>query len=345
MKRNLLLAIQVLLFSNCKERISSSEMGSIPEVEIVNSTRLTVSDSIGVSSDLLFIDDLLFISDFQGSKFFKVIDVKSDRVINSFGAIGDGPCEIKRYSNIQIVNDSTIGVFVRPDFRYVEFNFENIDSIFCINETSNFDFGLQKLVKVGKNKFLGAGLYEGRFILTNNLNYGIDSVFMDYPFHNDLPITYEEKAMLFQGNFTYNPSKGFIAFATRSTKSLDILSINKNEIKSIARISGDELPIFSSENSGNSVGASLSKDNIWGYLSITSSNSHIYVLYSGRKTFQDYNKSNIVLVIDWNGNLIRKISLDREVSEIAVNQNESILVGYVDDGNSNLILFNLPDNL
>lgn len=345
MKRTLLIAIQVLLLSNCKEKISSGQLGNVPEVEVVNSIRLKVSDSIGVSSDLLFIDDFLYISDFQGSNFFKIIDVRSDRVINSFGAIGDGPCEIKRYSNIQIVNDSTIGVFVRPDFRYVEFNFQNVDSIFCINETSNFDFGLQKLVKIGKNKFLGAGLYDGRYILTNNLNYEIDSVFMDYPFNKDIPISYEEKAMLFQGNFTYNPSKGFIAFATRSTKSLDILSIKKNEIKSVARISGDELPIFTSENSGNSVSASLSKDNIWGYLSITSSDSHIYVLYSGRKTFQDYNKSNIVLVIDWNGNLIRKISLDREVSEIAVNQNESILVGYVDDGNSNLILFNLSDHL
>lgn len=309
--------------------------------EILKSKKLKVSDSILFPTEFVLFDNLLIISDYGDTDYFKLIDVKSDKVVKQFGRLGDGPCELKPNSILQKVNDSTLGVFDRQNFTYLEFPLENADSIFCQNETKKFDFNIQKLIKLDSEIYLGVGLYDGRYILTNSSNYSIDSVFIEYPFNNDLPISFEEKAMLFQGNFTNNLDKSRIAFATRSSPVLDILSFQNNEVELIKRIQGSTLPIFTSENSGEMVGASLGDHNVWGFLSITSSDSFIYGLYSGKKTKEEYQKSNLVYVYDWDGNIIKKIVLDQEVSDIVVDDSDDYLIGYLDDGKSNLYQFNL----
>lgn len=309
--------------------------------EFLYSKRLSVSDSIGFSADLLFVNNFLVVSEYEGLDYLKIIDINSDRVVKKFGKIGEGPCELKLHSNIQKVGSTSIGVFVRPDFNFIEFNLENLDSLNCLNETNEFDFNLQKLVSLDTGLFLGVGLFNGRYVLTNSKDYKIDSVFLDYPFHKELNISFEEKAMLFQGDFTIQPHIKRVAFATRSFDALDIFSFEGKKIKVIKRIFGNKLPVFSSENTGTSFSANLDKSNIWGYLSVSSSNSNIYLLYSGKRTDDNFQKSNIVLVYDWDGNPVRKIELDQEVSGIAVNEIGKYLVGYLDDGRSNFYLFDL----
>lgn len=309
--------------------------------ELIYSKRLNISDSIGFSADLLFVNDYLVVSEYEGLDYFKIINIKSDKVIKKFGKKGEGPCEIKLHSNIQKVGSSSIGVFVRPDFNYVEYNLENLDSLYCHSETKEFDFNFQKLVNLDKGLFLGVGLFNGRYVLTNSNDYKIDSVFLDYPFDKDLNISYEEKAMLFQGDFTIQPVINRVAFATRSIEALDIFSFDGKEMEVVKSISGNKLPVFSSSNDGVTISANLSESNIWGYLSVSSSNSHIYLLYSGKRTGDDFQKSKIVLVYDWEGNPIRKIELDQEVSTIAVNETGKYLIGYLDDGRSNFYLFDL----
>lgn len=332
MKRIILITSLVILAS-CKYQ---SE-----DYEVLQSKKLDISDSIMHSTELVFLGDLLVISDFGDVDYFKVIDVNSDRIVKRFGKLGEGPCELKPYSTIQKVNNFTLGVFDRQDFSYLEYSLDKVDSVFCQNETKKFDFNIQKLIKLNSEVFLGVGLYDGRYLLTNSVNYSIDSVFFEYPFNSELPITYEEKAMLFQGNFTNNLDNSRIAFATRSSPVLDILSFEDNKIRLIKRIQGSKLPVFASENSGTMIGATLDNSNLWGFLSITSSNSYLYVLYSGKRTDEDYQISDVVMVYDWDGNLIKRIKLDQEVSEIVVDGNDNYLIGYLDDGKSNLYQFNL----
>jgi hypothetical protein len=188
---------------------------------------------------------------------------------------------------------------------------------------------------------LGAGLFDGRYVLTNSTNYSIDSIFLDYPFNDELPISFEEKAMLFQGNFTTNSKIQRVAFATRSSPALDILSFESSKIDVVKRVSGTTLPIFSSENTGQLIGATIDNSNVWGFLSITSSDSYLYVLYSGKRTDNEYQNSDIVLVYNWNGELVKRLKLDREVSNVAVDENDNYLMGYLDDGKANLFLFEL----
>lgn len=332
MKKVLLIFIVLSLYS-CREQNNNNNF------ELIKSSRLDVSDSIRLSSDFIFLGDLLILSDFGDFDYLKAIDVKSDKIVKKFGKLGEGPCEIKPHSNIQRVNDFTVGVFDRQGFRYLEYSIENIDSVYCQNETKKFDFNIQKLVKLNDDFFFGVGLYDGRYILTNSTNYSIDSIFLDYPFNDELPISFEEKAMLFQGNFTTNSKLQRIAFATRSSPALDILSFESNKIDVVKRISGTTLPIFASDNTGQLIGATLDNSNVWGYLSITSSNSYLYLLYSGKRTDEEYQNSDIVLVYDWDGNLVKKLNLDQKVSEIVVDEDDNYLVGYLDDGRANLFLY------
>lgn len=330
--KNIIFFIGFIFFASCKDH---SE-----DLEVLKSNRLDVSNSILNPTEFVFLGDLLVISDFGDEEYFKAIDVNSDKIVKRFGKLGEGPCELKPNSIVQKVNNFTLGVFDRQDFSYLEYSLDKVDSIFCQKETKKFDFNIQKLLKLNSDVFLGVGLYDGRYILTNSSTYSIDSVFFDYPFNSELPISYEEKAMLFQGNFTNKLDNSRIAFATRSSPILDILSFEDNTIKLIKRIQGSKLPVFTSENSGTMIGATLDDSNEWGFLSITSSNSYIYVLYSGKRTDEEYQISDVVLVYDWDGNLIKKIILDQEVSEIAIDGDDKYLIGYLDDGKSNLYLFN-----
>lgn len=338
MKNSLAILSLVFLAFSCNEK---QETFDSFEIESLYSKRLNVSDSIRFSADLLFVNDFLVISDYDGLDFLKIIDVKSDKVIKSFGRKGEGPCEIQANSNIQKIGSSSVGVHVKPDLNYVEFNLENLDSIYCQNETTAFDYNFQKLVKLEEGRFFGSGIFEGRYALTNNQDYKIDSVFLEYPFQKDLSISFGEMAMLFQGNFTIQHQIQRLAFATMSSKALDIFSFEDNKIKVIKRFFGNELPVFTSLNDGVTVKAPLSGNNVWGYLSISSSNFNIYLLHSGRRTDDNYNKSNVVLVYDWDGNPVRRFELDQEVSIIAVDELGKKLVGYIDDGRSNFYVFDL----
>ena len=66
----------------------------------------------------------------------------------------------------------------------------------------------------------------------------------------------------------------------------------------------------------------------YAYLSITSDEKYIYALYAGNE--ENKTSSDIILVFDWSGNSVKKISLDRKVCKIALEPHKRIVYCYDD---------------
>lgn len=69
-------------------------------------------------------------------------------------------------------------------------------------------------------------------------------------------------------------------------------------------------------------------DTQYAYLSVTSDNNYIYALYAGNESSKT--SSNTILIFDWSGDSVKKISLDRKVCKITLEPTKRILYCYDD---------------
>lgn len=80
-------------------------------------------------------------------------------------------------------------------------------------------------------------------------------------------------------------------------------------------------------------------ENRMGYWDIDVTEEYIYTLYSGReRTDPNQSTGNKVFVFDWEGNPIKQLNLDVEVSRIAVDQNNETLYAVANDDNNEALI-------
>jgi hypothetical protein len=66
-------------------------------------------------------------------------------------------------------------------------------------------------------------------------------------------------------------------------------------------------------------------NNTIGYIDLATDSENVYALYADKKIFNKNGKgnsrcSNIILIFDWEGNMVKKIKLDNEGYHITVNE-------------------------
>ena len=86
------------------------------------------------------------------------------------------------------------------------------------------------------------------------------------------------------------------------------------------------------------------RDNRLGFADVAVSQERVYALYSGR-TINDFGNDaslgDILLVFDWEGNLLRSYRLDASVANIAYDPEENALYGLISGFEDKLIRLNL----
>lgn len=329
------------------EHLNSS---NATELQGVN-TSLMNNEAVYVYN-LLIIDSLLIVHNSTPAPYFySLYNLKNEKKIKSFGKQGKGPGELPDFSMSTIVSekDASIGIMIPNEGGIIYKAY--LDSL--INNPSyspskvaslGFQYNNSYIVLNDSNLFALSLQTEER-ITRLNLNGEVLESTLSYPFEKELGHFPKDLfGMIFQGLIVKNEPLKRGAIFTMMSPNLDIFEFRNDSIKLINQTHlgfpkvFDESNLASSNITNRSV--SYSNKNKIGFVSVTSTDDYIYALYSGR-TAEKYKGRHffgeIVLVLDWNGNLVNKLKLDEEAYAIVVSSDDKTLYTVQETSDTNLI--------
>ncbi|GAB2497603.1 BF3164 family lipoprotein [Algoriphagus taiwanensis] len=308
---------------------------------------LEISDSLFRVEDMFLFQNILIVLDLDLNHLYKVIDISNDKLVKRFGKRGEGPDEFNTltYLNYSTGGGNWIGI---NESRKNNFKEYHLDSILFSSEdpkphsvVSGFNSSNLGIAKIDVDQFIGFGLFDQLY--SQQSKNGLVTNFGRFPFQEQFEATSPHTlVMAYQPRFYKNPNKPLLLATSVFSFNMDLIRMNKNGKAEVYKSLHFWPTEFEDESSGGSSSAAIKKENRFGNLSTSVSKEHIYVLYQDKPWEFEYpQKSNRVLVYDWEGNAIKILNLEKDVMLIAAHEDDSYLIGYVDDGKANLYKFDL----
>jgi hypothetical protein len=341
--------IGALFFQSCGSSTDPTDpLVSFQDKVNLSSKRLNTSDSLFRAGALLVFDNVLFVYDNELDYIYKLIAIDQDQLLKRFGKVGEGPCELDpALITYKSGADGTlIGMFEMTTREFQEFSvaeiLESKDDPICRPFQGKFDSEVRLVCKVGENKFIGASSVGKPYTLLDG-NQVVQTI-GEFPFQ-DLFEGIDSRILdlAYQIRLFKHPTKPLVLGTSIFSFNMDILELDNKDNLNIKKILHFWPPEFEPSTDPDQFFAAIKKENRLGNVSTDVSKNFIYVLYSDQPwEYQFPLKSKRVLVYDWDGNPVKILELDQEVSMIAAHENDEFLIGYVDDGKANLFKFDLP---
>ena len=282
--------------------------------------------------------------------FFEIINVSSEEVIQSAIMFGGGPGELLGYLRTSIVDKEKriIGIIEPNNLgAYYEWHLDSalISSDYKIKKLNNLGTKFSgSFSKIDNEQFATVSIKDpNRVLITNHLGE-LQFSGIDYPFEAEMSNWSKDMlGMVFQAELIVNQSKKKIAVFNYASPNWDIIDFSNDSLMVINQFHL-AVPVFNdlSSQDGNVSRRSVVRksENIEGFKSISSNKGAIYSLYSGRtykKHKDDAYVSNIVLVHDWNGNIINKYELQEDVKAISISEDNNHLYTFTEIAEESMI--------
>lgn len=339
----------VFLMSGCdiQNKKSQKNIFGFQDIEELKSIRLSTSEQLNKATSLYLFDSILFVYDRDREYQFKVIDIKNDKLISHFGKNGEGPCELTFPVSLNWLNSkkNQLSVNDRQRFRMETYDLNNIlrsEKPACQNVTKKLNINYQLIAQIDSTRYVGTGLFEGKYALQFAGQEEVLESTIGFPKDElNRAANYQTMAMAYQGQFLKHPSQNKILSTSLYAFSFDILEItDENIIKLINRIHHWS-PSFEGT-SGENITAKMKPGNEFGCIDAAVSEDYIYILFSGKSNLlNDAKDSDLVFIYDWGGNPVKSLSLDNQISKIAVDQNDEILIGFINSRIPSLVRYTL----
>jgi len=335
-------------FFSCKEN-KISIISSFNKIENLNHTPIKLKNDSLFSKvfKIYCIDNYLIAYDVDGEFIFSITDLNKEIMLSKFGKLGQGPNEILGMpTTTSMVDKNTISFFEPNKSILYTINFENLTNPLCREELSvkGIDI-IMTLTPLSSDLFVATGIFEqGRYLLLDKEGKVISYNF-DYPsFTNEEMFTNAHKAMAFQGKLAVRPDGKRFFFACEDSEIFEIIEITQNNnLNKIFEFYG-ELANFKPEGDGmESVSAAIDRNSKIKFIDSYGTRDYIYLLYANKvigDNIYDAYLANTVLVFDWEGNPVKLLKLNTNVSNIAINENDTYMYAYSND-TEQLIRFKL----
>ncbi len=175
------------------------------------------------------------------------------------------------------------------------------------------------------NQLISTGVYtEGRYCVSN-LADDTDAFSVTYPECSDELLSDTIKSIFYASNcLAVNPSQNRLACANMQYGCLDICDINGNQLTRINELHLNHASVSFQHKRSRGRGmwhpVAYTRNNLFGFCDVTSSDDYIFALYSGRtyrKHKNNIDKGQTILVFDWNGSHVRSYQLSSSCSSIS----------------------------
>jgi len=285
------------------------------DFDLNNPFQMVVFDSVIVINDR--------ISDRNETYFLRAIDALTGASIQVFGREGRGPqeflfpVELSRTPNtrngLTINNRSMFEVKNLNLFTLIDGEAESVNAVY-----RNFNVGYSRIHALGNSRFIGTGFFGNHRYAVSDTTGFVSTYMGDYPFPPQPNSSPESLPMAYQSRFVVHPTENRVASAAISSPNFEVFSIDGDSLRYLNRINYQPVSIDDRSGSG-SIAVIFLDENIHGYASIDANEEFIYALFSGKPySDENYMRSNTVIVFDWNGQPLAKITLPHEASQLSV---------------------------
>jgi len=349
LKNIAVLSLSFLLF-NCSIS-TESEKNNFPTIsdgdfEIVEELTSTVVDSsenylIGAGPTTI-VDNKIFILDRKSEGPIHIVDLETDNYVGNFGVRGKGPGEIAVAWNISRIDDENILLL---DVAQKKIQTYRIDSLISGSKAVTER-------RINPASYTAHPVYDNQkvfFLDNSNADHRI--YYTDYTNENaeisglgDIPtLTSEDEPKNIRGEAEQAILKkhnNYMVVGYKLTPRIDIYNIANDTWISFSS-PDDFTPIYKTSSEDSFAYFGITDETVGAFGDIALTDEHIYALYSGRKLLDDrVTKGNEIYVFDYEGNPVKKLMLDKDISFFDIS-NENKLYAISVDILSQLLKFDL----
>lgn len=321
-----LYSILLVLFCGCKPIGNTGELyemfSKTDTLNLIKEFRFE-DDSLGRVEGIWCEGKNLIIYDVFEDYCYSKFDALTGHCLTRFGKIGEGPGEIL-LGGYGILKDKYLYVFNDQTKKIQKVSIDTInrrDTYFSDVLKYAID-GAQfsKLIPVNDSVFIGAGYYklDKQFVLFDENSKVLDSAIDVY--NKNFEINDYFKYLSNQGVFVKNPYSSNFAYSVNFSSNIDFFKIENDRIQHLKSLRFENPDYDFVDDNGTLFRAIPSRDANVGYINICSDSRYVYALFSNKKLYSNWCKSNIILIFDWDGNAIKKCILDKDAYYIAVSE-------------------------
>ncbi len=355
MRNFLLWASSLVLMAwgtSCQDKPSEEQKGLKNQATgILQASELNVvSDSLGAVSNLLVVDSFLVYKDYKRNPLYGLYDLKKDRLISTFGEVGEGPGEFDPYAYLQNMpgRPGEIGFCLRLKFRYRSAQVADLMAQKEIYTEGgvNLPTEFQQCVPMPSGHYLGVGIFNGRYAFADPTGELLPPQ-LGFPFADKTgEMSFGSKAMLFQGKLLVRPDGKRTLFAYSSFPGWEICKVEGLKLEKASQ-NMQAMPSFEDATGGQVLKVVLTQDNVEGYVGASANQELVVLLLSGRSERAHPRKSSLanqLQVLDWDGKLLASYTLDRDLSSIAVDSEGKTVYGFAPGEQPKMVAYRLPQS-
>lgn len=310
-------------------------------------SRVFNDDIVGLPTQLDLIDTLLIANDTKTDSIFHFFSIHSGMHLGKFVSKGSGPNDLISCSNISVLDSDSLKSFWAFDItrrRFVEYCLEELLQNKVDKRYNNVvDFKLQnnelgainEVFWIGKDSLLCRSFnqYKQRFLILDK-NAGV----LKEVSNDRMSIYYDNTnvilADMFSSKINIKPDRSRVVVVGRYFDFIEIYDQNGFLLFNICGPMHNTFMSFD-EGASNLRGSLVkSEESRRQYLQVKTTNQNIYLLYSGKEKqdISHYSYSDIIYVLDWEGNPLKRLKLDRQIADFVIDDYKNRLLALSKDG-------------
>lgn len=327
--------VLLLVSGACTRKQTGANGAAAVETEALTGVRMEVSEKLNSYGDigLIKIGDEYFalVTDMANEPPLHLINVSTDTYLEGISRKGRGPGEFLQPNSLVISGEEfIISDPMNYQLTYVPFGVFEDEKLrnhtaFAVNPVKFAGLAMS-VFPADADSYIAVGpiqTNENKRFTRVNVKEGTNSHFGEHEhFREDIPASTMQ--LSYREDGTYSGKRKKFATAKYFQDRIDIFDFDGKRESSYRGPEYYENIDFETKE-GNYL---MSDDkNIHAYVHLTSTENYIYGLYSGKKLNQkNRNLGDEVVVLDWEGNLVRRLSINRPAVRIAVDPDDELLL-------------------
>lgn len=290
-------------------------------------------DILGMPMDLALVGDKLVVLDRAADSAVQVIDPRSGKLLRRMGREGSGPGEFQAAISIDPVPGSQTAFWVY-DGRLGRQTYIDLDEAFFKagkygDRIVNLQMEAASLgpVRTDRNTSLSLGFFEsGRLAVFDENGTQVATV-SPLPADDDIPAAVLSQA--YQATLVAHPTRARFAATNRYANLIEIYDSDGTPVK-MQKGPLEVKPSFGVAEDEEGPYMTQGMDTRLGYVDGSSSNDHLFALFSGRTREGGRSRAYMgeyIHVFKWDGTFVGAIQLDNDLVAITVDYEEGMLYG------------------